>query len=128
VIAQVERELGAGYYGQLATAWQRVVAADPALRRTQWYRSPEQILRERARNPDAALLSQHGLGLAVDATPTEANRAAFIEAAKAQGFFVRTYTRNRHVHVAALSDAAWARRPLRNVLRARLGPLLAARD
>jgi len=136
---RVRRELGDDIYEQLAQKWDRLVAIDPSVKLTQWYRSPREALCEKfggaycddptqKPNPRAALYSQHGLGLAVDVTPRPERRAAFMQAARAQGFSVSTYPSSRHVHVAALSDAAWAASRLLPYLRGLIAPVLARRD
>lgn len=139
---RVEQQLGDPIWTDLANSWARVVHVDPDLRLTQWYRSPEEILAERARNPQAALYTQHGMGLAVDVTPTEAKRAQVVREAVKAGFSVRSYgpeptpgatywtrttRRDRHLHIAALPDPAWARSPLQSYLRSIL-PRVISRD
>lgn len=152
---KVEQQLGDAIWFDLDRSWQKVVAVDPQMRLTQWYRSPQDVLLEKygginpatgryqPPNPNAALYTQHGMGLATDVTPEERDRQAVIEAAVRQGFFVRTYgpkpsppaqywtrtTRvDRHIHVAAMSDAEWSRSALQSALRAILSPLLARRE
>jgi len=122
---KVEDQLGDGIWEQLSQSWDRVAALDPQMRLTQWYRTPEQTVAERRRNPNAALYSQHALGLAVDVTPTAARRQAVIAEARRRGFFVRTYRTDQHLHISALSDPAWSRSALQAHLRRLLAPLLA---
>jgi hypothetical protein len=126
---RVEDAIGDGIWEQLEASWSRVVAIDPSLRITQsnvsspafwWYRTPQRAQELAARSPGtAARYSQHSVGLAIDVTPAEAHRESVISEARRQGFYVRTYTgRDRHIHVAALSDKEWARSSLLAYLRA----------
>lgn len=121
VARRVREALGDQVWTDLEARWKKVLSVDPTARLTQWYRSPEEVRAEYLTNPRAAWLTQHGLGLAVDVTPTQAKREAFVRAARAQGFSVQTYPSSRHVHVAALSPARWKASPLLPLLRELLG-------
>lgn len=126
VQARVQAELGDRIWQQLAASWANVVKVAPELNvgqpgAYQWYRSPQEaVLAHRRRPTVAALYTQHGVGLAIDVTPSPAHRAAVISAAKQAGFYVRSDYSDRHLHVAALSDAAWARSRLKSWLAARV--------
>jgi hypothetical protein len=123
---QVEAELGDDIYTRLSVAFERVVALDPGLTFTQWYRSPTEIIEEKLKQPKrAALYTQHGLGLAADVTPSSpAAHAQLLAALRAAGFQVRPYPDRLQLHVAALSDTEWSRSPLKKYLAARVRPLL----
>ncbi len=127
VRALVADALGPAFWPRLEQTWARALALDPSLKATQWYRSPSELVAEKRRQPTkAGLYSQHGLGLAVDITPANAQRQAIADLFKRSGLFVRTYGRgDAHLHVAALSDAAWSASPLLKYLRQRVGPYLA---
>lgn len=122
VARKVADVLGDRVWYDLESRWLRVLAVDPAARLTQWYRNPEEIRREYLSNRRAAWLTQHGPGLALDVHPSPSLRAVFIEAARREGFHVRTYpSAPSLVHLSALSDQEWERSPLRSWLRGILG-------
>ena len=122
VARRVMDVMGDDVWRSLGERWSRVIAIDPNARLTQWYRNPSQIRTEFLRNPRAAWLTEHGVGLAVDVTPAAALRRAFIEQARREGFHVQTYASSPHVHVAAVSADEWRRSPLRAWLSSVLGP------
>lgn len=118
----VAQNMGDQLWMDLEARWLRVLAVDPAARLTQWYRTPAEVRKEYLGPSRGAWLTQHGLGLAVDVTPTAARRAAFLAAARREGFTLQTYARDKHVHLQALSREAWSRSPLRALLGRMLGP------
>lgn len=131
--------LGDRIWTDLEASFAKVLLVDPQMRATQWYRNPQEILCEKyggaycpnpkqLPNPRAALYTQHGVGLAVDVTPTEANRALVIRTAQRAGFYVGTYRSSRQLHISALTPQQWASSPLQAYLRAIVQQQIARRD
>jgi len=125
---RVAQELGEEFWPDFRNSLDRVKLNSPPVNVTEWYRSPAEAIAEKAKNPRAGLYTQHGFGLAQDLVARTAAEADLVErAALAEHFFVRRYASNRRlVHVAALTDEAWARSPLRREFERRVSTAQAA--